>query len=282
MDRPARVAPRRADRRSRLSGEGADELFAGYDFKYRSHLATLERSDSIRRFAGWLPETSNPFPSTRLGRLRRRAHGSPVAEIVALRAQAFPGDQRRPRGLTREQLLRLRRREAEIGRELVRPQRDMLSTLLAFDVDWMLGESLLQKADKMSMAASIELRTPFIDVPLAAAAARLDSRLKLGPESGKLVLRECLARRVPEPLDRPKRGFGMPLNAWMRGELREQVESEIFAESAACFAHLDRALVRRAWDDFQAGRWGGALAFYSLWLYEAWHRTVVNAPKPAL
>ncbi|HYR59394.1 MAG TPA: asparagine synthase (glutamine-hydrolyzing), partial [Chthoniobacteraceae bacterium] len=143
-----------------LSGEGADELFAGYDFKYRSHIATLERSDSIRRFAGWLPDTSNPFPSTRLGRLRRRAHISQAAEIVALRTQAFPGDQRRPRGLTREQLLRLRRSEAEIGRELVRPQRDLLSTLLAFDVDWMLGESLLQKADKMSMAASIELRTP--------------------------------------------------------------------------------------------------------------------------
>ncbi|HYR59059.1 MAG TPA: asparagine synthase-related protein, partial [Chthoniobacteraceae bacterium] len=142
-------------------------------------------------------------------------------------------------------------------------------------------ESLLQKADKMSMAASIELRTPFIDVPLAAAAARLDSRLKLSPATGKVVLRECLARRVPEPLDRPKRGFGMPLNSWLRGELRDQVESEIFAERAACFAQLDRALVRRAWEDFQAGAWQGALAFFSLWLYEAWHRSVANGPKPA-
>lgn len=264
-----------------LSGEGADELFAGYDGKYRSHLATLNRSDTIRRFAGCLPTARDPFPRGRFGRLRRRAHASHASEIVQLRAQGFPGDQRHPRGLTPDQLVLLRRREAQLGAVLVRPQRDELSTLLAFDVDWMLGESLLQKADKMSMAASIELRTPFLDVPMAAAAARLDSRLKLGTTTGKVVLRECLARCIPEPLDRPKRGFAMPLNAWMRDELREQVEAEIFSERAGCFASLDRSVVRRAWDDFQAGQWNGALTFYSLWLYEAWHRTVVNAPPPA-
>ena len=263
-----------------LSGEGADELFAGYDVKYRAHLATIARSDAMRRFASWLPDGGEPFPTTPLGRLRRRAHLSRATEIVQLRAQAFPGDQRHPRGFTREQLLRVRRREAEIGRALVRPQRDLLGTLLAFDVDWMLAESLLQKADKMSMAASIELRTPFIDVPLATAAARLDSSLKLGPQTGKIVLRECLARRVSEPLDRPKKGFPMPLGAWLRGELREQVEAELFSARAASFAALDRGAVRRAWDDFQSGEWDGALPFYSLWLYEAWHRTVVNAPPP--
>jgi asparagine synthase (glutamine-hydrolysing) len=265
-----------------LSGEGADELFAGYDVKYRSHLATIERSDAIRRFAGWLPEAHEPFPTSRFGRLRRRACASQAAEIVQLRTQAFPGDQRYPRGLTLDQLRRVRRREAEIGRDLVRPQRDLLGTLLAFDVDWMLAESLLQKADKMSMAASIELRTPFIDVPLAATAARLDSRLKLGPQTGKIVLRECLARRVPEPRERPKKGFPMPLGTWLRGELRRQIEDEIFSENAASFAALDRAAVRGAWDDFQAGRWDGALPFYSLWLYEAWHRTVVKSPLPQL
>lgn len=261
-----------------LSGEGADELFAGYDFKYRSHLATIERTDTMRRFAGWLPATDEPFPATRLGRLRRRARTLRETGIVELRAQGFPGDQRHPRGLAPAQLVRLRRREAELGRQQVRPQRDLLSTLLAFDVDWMLPESLLQKADKMSMAASIELRTPFIDVPLADIAAQFDSRLKLGPDIGKIVLRQCLARRVPEPLNRPKKGFPMPLGRWLRGSLREQVESEIFSANAALFGGLDRTLVRRAWDDFQAGQWDGALTFHSLWLYEAWHRSVVKSP----
>ena len=261
-----------------LSGEGADELFAGYDVKYRSQIHTLERSASIRRVLGWLPHSQEAFPHTRFGRLRRRAGGSLEAEIVQLRTQGLPGDQRSPRGITAEQLSRVRRREAEIGGAMVRKQRDLLSTLLAFDVDWLLAESLLQKADKMSMAASIELRTPFIDVPLASIAARLDSALKLGPETGKVVLRACLARKVGEPPNRPKRGFALPLSRWLRGELREQVEAEIFSPRSACLGVLDRAALRRAWDDFQARRWDGALVFYSLWLYEAWHRTVASAP----
>ncbi len=261
-----------------LSGEGADEIFAGYDQKYRPQIATIERSTQLQRWAGLLPATDDPYPATRFGRLRRRAHGSSAAEIVQLRAEGFPGNQLHPRGLTAAQLARVRRREREIGASIVRPQRDRLGTLLAFDVDWLLGESLLQKADKMSMAASIELRTPFIDLPLATAAARLHSSLKLGPETGKIVLRACLQRRLNEPANRPKKGFAMPLAAWLRGELRAQVEAELFAENAALFAGLDRPLVRRAWDEFQSGEWDGALIFYTLWLYEAWHRTVVRAP----
>jgi len=263
-----------------LSGEGADELFAGYDIKYRSHLDTLRRSNLMRRLSGWLRLEGDAYPETRLGRFRRRAHTSAAAELVDLHLQGFPGDQRRPRGLTPEQLVLLRARTAQLGASQIRTQRDPLSTLLAFDVDWTLAESLLQKADKMSMAASIELRTPFIDVPLANAAARLDSALKLGPKTGKLVLRQCLARRVTEPPTRPKGGFPMPLASWFRGELREQLDAEIFSTNAAWMNTLDRATVRSAWDQFQAGAWDGALAFYCLWLYEAWHRTVVRSPLP--
>jgi asparagine synthase (glutamine-hydrolysing) len=266
-----------------LSGEGADELFAGYDEKYRSQLHTLERSETIRRLLGWVPPARAPFPPTRLGRLRRRAGDSLEAEIVALRAQGFPGDQRTPRGATPEQLRRVRQREVEIGSALVRRQRDLLSTLLAFDTDWLLAESLLQKADKMSMAASIELRTPFIDLPLAALAARLDSSLKLGEDTGKIVLRACLRRKITELRYRPKKGFVLPLSRWLRGELREQVEATIFSSRSVCLGVLDRDAVRRAWDDYQARQWDGALVFYSLWLYEAWHRTVVAASaSPAL
>jgi asparagine synthase (glutamine-hydrolysing) len=264
-----------------LSGEGADELFAGYDVKYRSQLHTLNRSQGIRRLLGWLPRTNEAFPAGRLGRLQRRARGSLAAEIVQLRTQGLPGDQRFPRGATLQQLQRIRQREQEIGAAMVRPQRDLLSTLLAFDVDWLLAESLLQKADKMSMAASIELRTPFIDVPLAQVAARLGSGLKLGPETGKVALRACLARKIAEPANRPKRGFALPLSRWLRGELHEQVREEIFSSRSACLAVLDRAHLRRAWDDFQARRWDGALVFYSLWLYEAWHRSVATVPVAA-
>jgi asparagine synthase (glutamine-hydrolysing) len=147
----------------------------------------------------------------------------------------------------------------------------LLGELLALDLDWQLAESLLQKADKMSMAASIELRTPILDLRVAELAARLDSRLKLPPGGpGKFALRHCLARKLHEPLDRPKRGFPVPLAEWFNGPLREPLEAALFAETSACLAHLDRALLRAAWEDFLGERWDGARTLYALWLYEIW------------
>ena len=112
---------------------------------------------------------------------------------------------------------RAARDASELGAAVFAAQRDRLSELLAFDLDWQLAESLLQKADKMSMGASIELRTPLLDLEVAELAARIPSALKLpvgGP--GKLILRKTLARKLNEPLTRPKKGFPVPLAEWFR------------------------------------------------------------------
>ena len=255
-----------------LSGEGSDELFAGYDARYSGMLSTLNRSEKLRKIAPLLPLPDPAAEPTRWQRLRARAYHSRASEALTLRLEGLPGDVRQPRGLTPRQRRRLRGRAGEIGDDIYRPQRDTLSELLALDLDWQLAESLLQKADKMSMGASIELRTPILDLRIAELAARMDSRLKLprvGP--GKLVLRHCLARKLHETLDRPKRGFPVPLADWFKGPLREPVESALFAQNSACLANLDGKLIRAAWVDFLAGTWDGARVLYSLWLYEIWN-----------
>ncbi len=257
-----------------LSGEGADELFAGYDGRYLGMLATLRRSEKLRPFAPLLPTGDAPSRWQRLG---ARAHHSRASEAVSLRMEGLPGDVRHPRGLTGDQLQRLRARQREIAARVYRRQRDTLSELLTLDLDWQLAESLLQKADKMSMAASIELRTPLLDLRVAALAARMASPLKLPPGGpGKLVLRHCLARKLREPLDRPKRGFPVPLDAWLAGPLREQIESTLFAADSACRAHLDHQLLGTAWQDFLRGTWDGARTLYALWLYEVWVSTLAR------
>jgi asparagine synthase (glutamine-hydrolysing) len=256
-----------------LSGEGSDELFGGYDGRYLGMRETLQRSDKLRRFAPLLPSLKSGAATSRWDRLRERAHHSRGSEAVTLRIEGLPGDVRTPRGLTSAQLQRLRARADALAAEVYRPQRDLLSELLTLDLDWQLAESLLQKADKMSMAASIELRTPLLDREVAALAARISSELKLpagGP--GKLVLRHCLARKLNEPLNRPKRGFPVPLAKWFAGPLRELLEAALFASDSACSTHLEPKLLRGAWDDFLAGSWDGARVLYSLWLYEIWNR----------
>ncbi len=254
-----------------LSGEGADELFAGYAQRYEGMLQTLQRSDKLRRLALFLPRPGVPFPGSRLGRMSRRAHTSREMEMLALRVEGLPGDVRRVAGLNEEQLQRLLRREEELAERLIRRQRDDLHTLLALDMDWQLAESLLQKADKMSMAASIELRTPFLDVRLAEFAARVPSGMKLSDGIGKRVLRRHLARLdATESEQRPKRGFPIPLDAWFRGPLRDQVHDEVFREGAAWRGVLDDRLIRDCWRDLQSGAGSYGRVFYALWLYERW------------
>jgi asparagine synthase (glutamine-hydrolysing) len=148
---------------------------------------------------------------------------------------------------------------------------------LILDLEWQLAESLLQKADKMSMAASIELRTPFLDRQVAEVAARIASPLKLGSSGiGKVVLRHCMNRRLTDQALRPKKGFPVPLAEWFRGPLRRRVEEEALGQNAQWRSHLDSALIFESWRDFQRGGWNGASVFYALWIYEKWHQAVVS------
>src|SRR5262249_15749921 len=127
------------------------------------------------------------------------------------------------------------------------------------------------------MGASIELRTPILDIEVAKVAARIPSFLKLPPGGpGKYVLRKTLARKVDEPIDRPKKGFPVPLHEWFTGSLRQQVEDELFATNSFITAYFDRALLRVAWNDFIAG-WDGSRIFFALWLYERWRQRIGRA-----
>jgi asparagine synthase (glutamine-hydrolysing) len=254
-----------------LSGEGSDELFGGYG-RYGGMLSTLRRSDFYRGLGAILPHPDFSGAS-RWQRFLQRVSLSRAAETLLLRSEGLPGDTRSPRGFTSSQLAGLLGRAEKLS-PIVRKQRDELSALLALDLDWQLAESLLQKADKMSMGASIELRTPILDIEVAKVAARIPSSLKLHESGvGKYILRKTLGRKLNEDMTRPKKGFPVPLDAWFAGPLREQIEGTLFASGSAVCTKLERPLLRRAWDDYLAGKWEGRYAFYALWLYETWHRS---------
>jgi asparagine synthase (glutamine-hydrolysing) len=257
-----------------LSGEGSDELFGGYG-RYGGMLSTLRRSDLFRKLRGILPKPDFKSAS-RWQRFLQRASLDRAAEALLLRCEGLPGDMRNPRGLSSRQLAGLFERAAKHS-PLVRQQRDELSALLSLDMDWQLAESLLQKADKMSMGASIELRTPLLDIEVAKVAARIPSSLKLHQSGvGKFILRKTLGRKLNEDMTRPKKGFPVPLDAWFAGPLREQIEGALFASNSAVCTQLERPLLRSAWDDYLAGKWEGRYTFYALWLYEEWHRALIR------
>ena len=262
-----------------LSGEGSDEIFAGYEDRYRGMLATMERTRVFRRFARFVPSARAHASAVRWERFFARVQSSEASEAIILRVEGLPGDVRSPRGLTSSQLEALLLHSSSIADAVFRPQRDSLSSLLALDIDWQLAESLLQKADKMSMGASIELRTPILDIEVAKVAGRIPSSLKLPQDGpGKYVLRKLLSRKLNDPMERPKKGFPVPVGEWLIGPLREQIEDELFAAGSFITAHLDRTLLRAAWDDFIAG-WDGGRIFFALWLYERWRNTIPHIAK---
>jgi asparagine synthase (glutamine-hydrolysing) len=257
-----------------LSGEGGDEFFAGYYGRYAGMLATMERTRRFRPLARFLPGSRVHASRSRWERFLARTHSSPGSEAVMLRAEALPGDVRAPRALSSTQLEALPGRMNALASAVFRPQHDNLSSLLVLDVDWQLAESLLQKADKMSMGASIELRTPILDLEVAKVAARIPSMLKLPPGGpGKYVLRKTLERKLKRAIDLPKKGFPVPLHEWFAGPLRDQIEGDLFSSDSFITSHLDTRLLRAAWNDLIAG-WDGSRIFFALWLYERWRRII--------
>jgi asparagine synthase (glutamine-hydrolysing) len=264
-----------------LGGEGADELFAGYEGRYRGMMREDAKASLLRPLAMFLPSARRRYPLSRIGRLLSRASSSRQLAWVSNRIEGFPGDVRDPVGLTVEQMNRLHRRQAEYAVQYCHPMSSKLDEITSLDINWQLPASLLLKADKMSMAASVELRAPYLDIKVAELAGRIAPHLKLPPDGGpgKAVLRRCLARRSPEPNNRPKKGFPVPVDEWLRGPLRKAVEEAVFDKQSASLTVLDRSLVRSAWNRFLNGVEGLGHTFYALWLYEVWSAAFLKSAQ---
>lgn len=253
-----------------LGGEGADELFAGYTGRYSGLLQTLDRSNRLRRWLGWLPHWLPEDTSLSFGRAVRRAHLTPGQETALLRVEGLPNDIRAPLGLSRGQLKRLEERAHYYSSITYKDYASPLETLLHFDRRWQLPESLLVKADRMSMAASIELRSPFLDWEIQELADKMAMGLKLPHGgAGKWILFQCLQRRFPRIERRAKKGFPIPLSHWLAGPLRPQVEESLLGSRSTLSGLIEPAARQQIWNAFLGGQCPPLIP-YALWLYDTW------------
>lgn len=261
-----------------LGGEGADELFAGYEQFYSGGRTTLARTALYRKIMLGMVSPPKRYPKSKLDRFLYAAGMTPGPRIASLRSLGFPGDVRSPRGLNATQLNQMADLCRQLSNQLYQPHTDVLMELTSFDIEWHLAESLLQKSDKMSMSASVELRCPFLDVELAQFAAQLPPHLKIAPNGvGKYVLLKVMEKRFPHEMSRPKKGFPIPLREWFSGGLRPMIEDLVLADSAQNRQALDGKLLKTAWDDYLAGHLNGDYIFYSLLLYELWYSQMVQS-----
>lgn len=137
---------------------------------------------------------------------------------------------------------------------------------------------ILCKVDRASMAVSLETRVPFLDHRVAALAARIPIDLKVRGAHGKHILRQLLYREVPAKLfERPKAGFAIPVGEWIKGELRGWAEDLLNPARMAEEGWFDPAIVQRRWQDHLAGRSDSTPALWSILMFQAWLRDQRNS-----
>ncbi|MBL0748499.1 asparagine synthase (glutamine-hydrolyzing) [Nocardioides baculatus] len=246
-----------------LSGEGGDELFAGYP-KYR--FAQLAEH-ATRLPAGLRTGLAGPV-ERRLGRharartaLRAIAAGD-VAEQHDTWFAPFTGEERR----------RLLGTAPPADRRAAPASGvDAVDRMLRHDLRQWLPDNLLERGDRMSMAASLELRPPLLDHHLVELAFRLPTSVKVRSGTTKWVLRE-VARPLlpPEVVDRPKVGFRVPLDSWFRSGLRDTARDRLTGSGSWVAQTLDGAAVRDLLDRHERGA-NEEIRLWTLLCLEMWH-----------
>ena len=134
-----------------------------------------------------------------------------------------------------------------------------------------LPDDILCKVDRASMAVSLETRVPFLDHRVVEVAARIPAELKTQGPAGKHILRQLLFRHLPKALfDRPKAGFAVPVGQWIRGPLRPWAEELLDPARMAADGWFDAAVVQRRWADHLSGRRDSTHALWAILMFQAW------------
>lgn len=269
-----------------LTGEGGDELFAGYP-KY----AVEPWARALAGVPGPLRDPlldhvvdRLPFGFRKLQVVGRSARFRDEGERLAAWFAGFAGRER-------ERLLGpALRPHAAAGAEPFRraladsTAREPLDRMLDVDVRLWLCDDLLMKMDKMSMAASVEARVPLLDNALVEWALRLSPRHKVRGLEGKVLLKRLARKLLPaEVVDRPKVGFTVPLSPWFRGPLRELLGDTLLSPACLGRGWYDPAVLRGYVDDHLAGRRDRGRELWTLLTLELWHRRWIDgAPERAV
>ena len=266
-----------------LSGEGGDEAFGGYpEYRNLLLLERLKRGFGKRR--GLLRRAFsalNAAGNKRIGRYADFVDQALSDYYFSRTASPYTPFNRRKHELYTQQFL-----AATAGNEPTTPSRKLfdhvrdqplLNQMLYLDTKTWLPDDLLVKADKMTMAASVELRVPLLDYRILEFAASLPVQYKVKGFELKRILKAALSQSVPqEILTRKKTGFPVPYDHWLRNELRDFVFDTILAKDAFTASYFSRREVQAMLESHQRGE-RLAKEVFSLLVFELWHAQFMGA-----
>jgi asparagine synthase (glutamine-hydrolysing) len=149
------------------------------------------------------------------------------------------------------------------------------------DIRTYLPDDLLVKVDVAGMAHGLEARSPFLDHEFMEFAATIPASVKMRRWHGKAVLKSAMAGRLPrELLHRPKMGFGVPIEKWLRNELRDMTYDILLSDRAAARGLFQRTEIHRLVDDHMSGRRANSYRIWALLFLEMWFRMWIDPSSP--
>ncbi len=271
-----------------LSGAGGDDLFTGY----RRH-AVL----NYEKYWDWIPAAVRRGIAGSLGHLDQRRPFTRKLKTLAALASGT-GDERLANYFLWADESRLSDlytpefRAGISGERAVRPMLSFLKRMpksvsamdrmLALEQRFFLADHNLLYTDKMSMAAGVEVRVPFLDLDLVDFAARIPDNLKQRGRTGKWILKKAMEPYLPhDVIYRPKTGFGAPLRRWTRNELRPLLNDVLSTESLQNRGLFSPSGVHKLMRDNESGKVDAAYTILSLLSIELWCRAYVDS-APAI
>jgi len=262
-----------------LSGDGGDELFAGYT-RHRFANRIQSMPPRVAQLLASGLDMAGPAVWDRLFKLvparRRPSYGGDKMQKTA--AMLREGPQGAYRSLVSAwddpEAIVLGAREpkgAIFDPDLAAALPDGLDRMQYLDTLTYLPDDILTKVDRASMAVGLEVRVPILDHRVVEFSWRLPSRFKMRGGKGKWLLRQLAYRHVPKALlDRPKSGFAVPIGAWLRGPLCDWAEALLQPARLEESGLLDAAPIRARWEEHLDGRrnWHGSL--WTVLMFQAW------------
>jgi asparagine synthase (glutamine-hydrolysing) len=263
-----------------LSGDGGDEAFGGY----ARYAHDVKEAALRERLPGWFRRAVlRP-----LGRLWPKADWLPRplrAKTLLTNLALEPGPAYANTLALCRPPLRRRLLAPDLAAQLnghdpsrivcagyaTAPAGDPLAGMIAADVATVLPDDFLVKVDRASMAHGLEVRPPLLDHEFLELAVQIPSRWKVHRGQTKWIFKQtCRARLPAELIDRPKHGFDVPIDAWLRGPLREVFESAVLQPQAPVAGLIDQALARRLFASHRAGIGRHGAVLWSLLILARW------------
>jgi asparagine synthase (glutamine-hydrolysing) len=253
-----------------LSGDGGDELFGGYG-RYQKAVRWRVRIPTglgvLKAWAGKAALICGAFDQRRT-ELWQQVHDLFLAKSAAGFYLPRVSHWKRPDSLV------LGGREAVTAftdPDRALPASDFFHDMMALDTVAYLPDDILVKVDRAAMAVSLETRVPMLDHRIVEFAWRLPLSMKMRQGEGKWVLRQVLHKYVPrELIERPKMGFGVPIDSWLRGSLREWAETLLDESRLRREGFLNSGPIRQKWAEHLAGTRNWQYYLWDVLMFQAW------------